>query len=148
MRSLSFIAFIIAASALCSTAVLGSDGSGSTPRYELIIKDRPDLKRFTIALKSLDTRPLCLEITRWPNDIGHLHFGSVWVRLRSDEGVYAARDENFGRCVGPSCTLHIQPRSVLNGFIGYAEFGNPNKIMKLSRRRLEVDIAPVACHGQ
>jgi len=130
-----------------SALAASTEGRSANPRYKLVISDQPDFRRFRLRLESLDDRPLCLDITRWPNDIGQLHFGSVWATLRSTQGTYMARDENFGRCIGPSCTIHIKPRSSLTGFIGYSEFGNPKKIAKLSARRLQLDINPIVCRA-
>src|SRR5437588_12277227 len=73
---------------------LHNTAAGSPPRYRLSVSDRPDQRRFVIALHSMDKRPLCLYQFRWPNKNGEI--GSDWVILESSEGKFKARDVNFG----------------------------------------------------
>jgi hypothetical protein len=130
----------------CSTPPAANAPSPNQPaRYRLTVSDRPDLNRFVLTLKSLDERPLCLNVNQWPNYFGQVHFGSIWVKLVSNQGTYPARDENFGSCIGPSCVIHIAPGSALTAFIGYKEFGTPAKIAGLSRRRLHLIVSPSVC---
>jgi hypothetical protein len=127
----------------CSVPV-GSERAPVPPRYQLEIRDRPQQKKFLLTLRSLDDRPLCLDIEDWPNGSGQLHFGSSWVKLALPEGIHPARDENFGYCLG-GCTIHIAPGSALTGYIGYAAFGEPAAIAALSQRHLQFVVSPRVC---
>jgi hypothetical protein len=113
------------------------------PRYQLKVIDRPQQKKFLVALRSSDDRPLCLDVEDWPNRFGQLHFGSTWVKLQSSEGTYPARDKSFGYCLG-GCTIRIAPGSELTGFI-VAEFGEPAAIAALSQRQLQFVVSPRVC---
>jgi hypothetical protein len=99
----------------CSMSARGNNRNHSAaPRYRFEITDSSDEKRFVLSLKSLDDRPLCIYVEKWPNGKGQLHFGSTWVKLKSAEGTYPARDENFGYCIdehGKPCLIRIAPRS-------------------------------------
>src|SRR5436305_1550704 len=107
-------------------ATLSSAGAASAPvRYRLSILDSSVQKRFNVTLTSLDDRPMCLHIQSWPNSIGHLHYGRHWATLHTSKGIYLAHDENHGRCVGPSCILHIAPHGTITGFVSYEMFGHP-----------------------
>ena len=142
-----FIAVVLLYS--CIMSVTANNRNHSTAaRFHFDITDRPDEKRFVLSLKSLDDRPLCIYVEKWPNQKGQLHFGSRWVKLKSPNGTYPAKDENFGYCVdehGKHCLIYIAPRSTLNGFIGYEQFGNPAVIEKLSRRQLDFPVSPSVC---
>lgn len=140
MRLASILALSSSVVALASNRVFASD----PPRYRVEINDRPQQKRFVVALRSLDNRSLCIDLEKWPNRRGQLHFGSTWVKLDTSEGSYPARDENFGYCLG-GCTIRIAPRSVLTGFIGYAQFGRPAAILVLKQRQLRFAVTPRVC---
>ena len=129
-----FLAFV-------STGVFAS----RPPRYRLSVSDLSVQRRFAVSLISMDDRPICIELRRWPNDVGHVHYGGDWVILHSSGGTYPAQDENFGRCVGPECILHIAPHGKLTGFVSYEMFGPPAAIARLSDRQLEFQIRPIAC---
>lgn len=124
-------------------------GNTQGPRYELAITDRPAEKRFQLKVTSHDRRRICLELRRWPNEIGRVHYGRDWLILHTAEGIYPAIDENFGRCVGSGCTIHIEPLGTLEGFIAYSAFGSEKKIARLTHRRLKMDMNPWVCapHG-
>jgi hypothetical protein len=139
---------VLGAIVLLTSFLVGSaraERVSSGPQYRLVVSDQPDLKRFLLTLTSVDRRPLCLHVTKWPDYFGHVHFGSSWVTLTATEGKYPARDENFGTCIGPSCVIRIAPGGKLSGFIGYSEFGDPKRISKLSNRKLKVVTAPIIC---
>ena len=128
-------------------APLGNERVSVPPRYQLEIVDRPLQRRFVVTLRSLDSRPLCLDIENWPNQFGQLHYASSWVKVGSPEGIYPARDKNLGYCLG-ECTIRIAPKSALTGFIRYAEFGDPSAIAALSQRYLQVVVALRVCRRQ
>lgn len=136
---------LLAGIAFCILAAV-STASSSVARYHVEVVDQPDQRRFVVTLRSSDTRPLCVYRDKWPNRLGQLHFGSTWVSLTSTGGTFAARDTNFGFCGGgPSCFLRIPPCSVLSGFIGYEQFGDPNRIAKLRKRQLRFPVSPFFC---
>src|SRR6478735_9388632 len=115
--------------------MLSSAAAAPRPvRYRLSILDSSVQKRFIVSLTSLEDRPLCLHIQRWPSSNGHLHYGSVWATLHTSKGVYPAYDENHGRCVGPECILHIAPHATITGFVSYEMFGHPAVIARLPDR--------------
>lgn len=117
----------------------------SEPRYRLTTKDVPSAKHFELTLTSLDDRPICLHVQRWPNQFGRVHFGASWVMLQSAGGLYRARNENSGRCVGPTCIIHIAPKGSLRGVISYSVFGGAVDVKALKGRRLQVDVRPKLC---
>lgn len=146
-RFLTYLLVVLQLS--CSTRPFANRNKPSgSPRYRLEIGDTPDRRRFLLTLTSLDDRPLCLEITQWPNALGQVDSGSMRTILDSAEGKYPARDENFGYCVGEECIIHLAPRASLKGFIGYAEFGKPEAIAALSQRRLRYTISPSVCQAK
>ena len=134
--------------AILSVAVfaLAANGSGTPSydlpvenppaRYRLMIKDNPTAARFELTLHSLDRRMLCLERTKWPDQAGHIDWGSQWVKVQSKNRIFPARDWNFGSCEGEDCTIRLPAQGKLVGFIGYSEFGDPKKIAALPKRRL------------
>jgi hypothetical protein len=136
----------------CLIASAASQQTDSTSaRYRFAIIDRPQERKFVLTVESLDSRPLCIAVEKWPNRAGQLHFGSVWVKLESSEGTFPARDENFGYCVGPHgepCLIQIAPGSVLKGSIGYEQFGDPTAIAKLSKRHLKFPVSPSVCKAK
>lgn len=84
---------------LCSCAMGNSSSQRSVsapPHFRLVIMDHPAEKRFVVTLISLDNRPLCLGFEQWPNELGQLDTGSKRATLKSAEGAYPARNENFG----------------------------------------------------
>lgn len=130
-RSLTVIVMM----SLCSCA-------SASPRYRLDITDNPEQKRFLLTLKSLDNRTLSISFQDWPNQFGQTHFGSTWVKLQTPQGVYPARDHNFGSCLGDNCSIEIPPGGELKGFIAYAEFGKPSVIAALPKRKLIFVVSP------
>ncbi len=135
---------IVAAGTFVSGATVYSSFASSPPRYTLEIKDQPRQKRFVLALRSSDDRTLCIDVEDWPNRFGRVHFGGSSVRLETPKKMFPARDFNFGYCLG-NCSIYIRPRSVLTGFIGYAEFGPPSLIAGLTHRQLHFEVSPRIC---
>jgi hypothetical protein len=119
--------------------------NNSEPKYQLTIKDAPSAKRFNLTLRSLDDRAMCMHIQRWPNRFGRVHFGQSWITMHSAHRLFRARDENLGRCVGPTCIIHIAPKGVLRGFISYSVFGGEHFVERLKDRHLQVDVQPKLC---
>lgn len=133
---------------LCSCSMGSHSNQQSVPpapHFRLVIKDHPKEYRFVVNLISLDDRPLCLGVDQWPNELGQLDTGSKRATLKSDEGAYPARNENFGYCVGDACIIHVAPGSTLTGFIGYKEFGGPKTIARLTKRRLVFPVSTWIC---
>jgi hypothetical protein len=130
---------------LCMTPTDSLARESPDPQYQLIIKDVPAARHFELTLQSLDERPICVELRRWPNRAGRVHFGNSWVVLHTSAGLFRAKDENFGRCVGPECLIHIGPKKALHGFIAYFVFGDEQKIARLPKRRLQIDVRPMLC---
>lgn len=124
------------------------DVGNPPPRYHLIVKDNRALARFEVTLVSRDSRIICLGRGGWPDESGHVDWGSQWVKLKSNRRSFPARDWNFGYCEGTDCTIRVQPRSKLTGFIGYAEFGDPQKIAVLRFRHLDFDPLVYVCRPQ
>jgi hypothetical protein len=127
-------------------AMLSTAAAAATPvRYRLSILDSSVQKRFIVSLVSLDDRPLCLHIQKWPNRFGLLHYGRHWATLHTSKGIYPAYDLNAGRCVGPECIMHIAPHATITGFVSYEMFGHPAVIARLPDRRLELSVSPELC---
>jgi hypothetical protein len=145
MSTRQFTALIASIAALVWVVPADLRSEEAPARYGLTIRDLPSAKQFELTLRSLDHRPICVEIRRWPNRFGRVHFGSHWVILHTGKGIYPAINENFGRCVGPGCIIHIAPGKTLTGFIRYSAFGNEKQIAALPSRRLQVDVEPVVC---
>lgn len=118
------------------------------PRFEFSVEDQKERHRFVLRLRSTDQRTLCVEVERWPNKAGRLHFGSTWAFVASDGKIFPGGEENFGYCledVGQPCYRRVNPGGVLEGFVEYSEFGNPRAIAKLANKRLHLPIDPVFC---
>lgn len=115
------------------------------PRYRLDIKDNPAAERFELTLRSLDHRMICLARGSWPNQGGHIDWGSQWVRVQSKNRSFPARDWNFGSCEGDDCTLRVPAQGKLVGFIGYSEFGDPKEIAALPKRRVHFNPLVFVC---
>jgi hypothetical protein len=134
---------------------LTADGSGSPsydlpvgnppPRYRLVIKDNPAAARYELTLHSFDSRVICLDRGSWPNQAGHIDWGSQWVKVQSQKRAFPARDWNFGSCEGKGCTIKVPAQGKLVGVIGYSEFGDPKEIAALSKRRLHFDPLVAVC---
>jgi hypothetical protein len=135
----------IAVAGLCILPFTTAARENTGPQYRLTIKDVPNARHFELTLQSYDDRPMCMHTQRWPNEFGEVHFGRSWVVLHSAAGLYRAIDENAGRCVGPTCILHIAPRGILRGIISYTVFGKAIDVVALKGRRLEVDVRPKLC---
>lgn len=139
--------------ALCGsdTAYLVADHSQldhPPPQYRLVIKDSPAEKRFDLTLISSDDRSLCVSVGGWPDGLGHVDWGSSWVKLSSESRIFPARDWNLGYCEGNDCSHRIKANGTLTGFIGYAEFGNPKEIAALPDRRLLFETTAYACPNE
>jgi hypothetical protein len=111
--------------------------AGSPPQYELSVTDRPDQRRFVIALHSMDKRPLCLPEHWWPNKWGEI--GSPWVapETSSWEGTLKPRAVNFG-LLGPNNVIRIEPGNTITAFIGYEQFGTADRIATFRDRKLRI----------
>lgn len=145
-RISTFIAIVY----LCSCSMgIQSNGKSNppSPQFRLVITDHPRESRFVVNLISLDNRALCLGVDQWPNEQGQLDTGSKRATLKSTEGAYPARNENFGYCVGQACIIRVPPGSTLTGFIGYREFGDPATIARLSKRQLVFPVSTWICRA-
>jgi hypothetical protein len=148
MKLFRVIAILLFEVAICFGAQPSSlhlDVGRPPPRYRLRIKDNPAGMRFDLTLISYDDRPICLSRGGWPDGLGHVDWGSQWVKLRSKGHLLQARDWNFGFCEGDDCSHRVAPKGILTGFIGYAEFGNPKEIAALPSRHLLFDTTPYVC---
>jgi hypothetical protein len=133
-----------------SLLVDDSFGGALEPKYRLEVEDRHNEGRFLITLVSLDTRLICIPIEKWPSRHGQLHFGETWVRLEAREGIYQARDTNFGYCIekdGGPCMIRLKPGASLKGFIGYGEFGKVSEIRALKDRHLVFPVISWICES-
>lgn len=115
------------------------------PQYQIVIKDNPAETRFDLTLISADDRPLCVSGGGWPDGLGHVDWGSSWVKLSSKSRIFPARDWDFGYCEGKDCSHRVGPKGTLTGFIGYAEFGDPKEISALPDRRLLFETSAYVC---
>lgn|SRR5215831_17968129 len=140
------IPLLVAASLLPGISRVSAGTKGGNVHYHFQITDRPDQQRFVLTLRSTDKRPICIYRDKWPNGFGQLDFGSTWVTLHASEKLLPARDTNFGICGGDeSCYMRILPGQELSGFIGYEQFGKPEEIAKLARRKLHFPVSPLVC---
>jgi hypothetical protein len=138
------LAFVCVQSALAGTVFARS----AQPKYRIEIEDRRAEQRFLIMLTSLDDRPLCIPVEKWPNQYGQLHFGASWVKLQSNTAIYRARDNNFGYCInkdGGPCTIRVRAGDSLKGFVGYREFGKVTEIAALKEHHLVFPVIVWAC---
>lgn len=115
------------------------------PRYQFIIQDNPANLRFDLVILSHDDRPICISHGGWPDESGHVDWGSQDVKVESLQRSFPARDWDFGYCENGECTTQIPPHSTLRGFINYEEFGNPKEIAGLPDRRLIFETTPHLC---
>jgi hypothetical protein len=115
------------------------------PRYRLVIKDNPAAGRFELTMHSRDHRMICLDRGSWPNQDGHIDWGSQWVKVQSKKRSFPARDWNFGSCEGEECTIRVPAQGKLVGFIRYSEFGDPKEIAALPKRRVHFNPLVFVC---
>jgi hypothetical protein len=143
---MKLVAFLIAFTPLifssCATVSRSSaEDAAAVAQYRLVVKDEPRSHRFALRLESLDERKLYVDIYKWPDALGRLHFGSLWVSLNLNGRIVTAKDENFGYVVGGR-SIEIAPRGALVGFVGYEQFGNPRSIANASSRSLRFKVTP------
>jgi hypothetical protein len=115
------------------------------PRYQFMIQDNPANLRFDLIILSHDDRPICISHGGWPDDSGHVDWGSQDVKVESRQRSFPARDWDFGYCENGECTTRIPPHGTLRGFINYEEFGDPKEIAGLPDRRLIFETTPHLC---
>jgi len=123
---------------------LSIDGGHPPLRYQFVIQDNPAALRFDLVIFSHDDRPICISHGGWPNEAGHVDWGSQDVKVESHGRTLAARDWDFGYCIG-DCTTRIPPHGTLKGFINYEEFGDPKQIAELPDKKLVYTILPHLC---
>jgi hypothetical protein len=148
MKLLSVIVSLVCGATLscCAEQPLDRSPFGNPPpQFRIVIKDDPIEMRFNLTLISSDNRPLCVSVGGWPDGLGHVDWGSSWVKLNSKGRIFPARDWNFGYCEGDNCSHRVAAKGTLTGFIGYAEFGDPKEIAALPERRLLFDTTAYVC---
>ena len=129
--------------AVLASSLLACTGDRFEPVFDVEINDRPDGRRFDLALKSYDSRYLCLEFEAWPNKFGQIHMGGAV--LETSSGVYEAEIFNFGYCPGGCGVFRIPPNGRLEGFIGYSQFEAEIDVEGESDRRLIFSASPHLC---
>ena len=122
--------------------------AGSPQDYQLESRADDAAKVFRIQIRSVSDRAVCLSVDDWPNRLGQVSGGGARAKFRTDGAEIPARDTNFGMCVGASCTVRIPARGVLEGWIGYAEFGEPEAISARKTKQLVYSVAPNFCDGK
>ena len=99
---------------------------------------------FTIGLQSISNRDLCFLKKDWPfpdgNWIGERKFKIVSGAVSID-----VPNENFGSCVGKSCTTRLKPHTERTAKLNYAVFGEPDTITRLKDKRLEYSLGLYFC---
>lgn len=115
------------------------------PSYDLVVFDNVDQSRFDLTFSSSESKPLCFEVEKWPNDRGEVSAGSYRAKMVYRDGTLSAKDANFGFCPGGCGIIVVLPGETLTGFIPYAEFGDPKEIEGLPDRRLEYHFVPRFC---
>lgn len=149
MKRLNLIMSLACASmmAACASHNAGVSGSAAQPVFDLSITDNVDLHRFELVLRSLDSRPLCMDVEQWPNGLGQVDWHGRQGVLQSKGGSFSAKDANFGFCPGGCGVIRIAPGAEQHSFVPFSEFGNPKMIANLQDRRLDFTVTPRVCAG-
>jgi hypothetical protein len=129
----------------CISSSISDKEPTNSPVFKLDVIDVPDQKHFSLILKSLDAKQLCLHVEQWPAPMGGVHFGSDKVFLDFEGGSMPIRDSNFGYCPGGCGVIKIEPNSELRALIPYIEFGDPDQIQKLKDKRLRFPVTLQYC---
>lgn len=138
-------AWIFAVAWLLLTGCAVKDNRPDLGQYSFEITDNPNERSFDIVLKSHAIRPLCISIENWPSRDGQLHMGSSLATLELSESSLPARDDNFGYCPGGCGQYRIEAGEELRGFITYAVFGEPERLVLHSSKRLQFSVSPHYC---
>lgn len=112
--------------------------------YALDIRPDAAAGAFLLSFESRSTGTLCVSQHNWPDRLGRLHMGADLAQVVVGDRTFAARDTNFGYCVGAGCTLRIAPGGRLTGQIAFAEFDGWDPAT-IDRTRLRFSVRPWAC---
>jgi hypothetical protein len=129
----------------CAASDRGSLRFASGTDYEVRIVDNQEARRFDLELLSHSSKYLCLGKGQWPDAKGRVEDGSERATLPTNIGDLSAADANFGFCVGERCGIRLGPGRSLRGFIGYDQFGDPERIARLKRGRLSFPVSLTKC---
>jgi hypothetical protein len=123
-----------------------AQSSDSVPaRYKLEITDEPGKLRFSLLLRSLDQRDLCIGWDVWPDAQGKTQTGKYVYSIVTEAATLFPHDPTVEIDCFDCKPTRIKPHESLNGFLEYSEFGDPQMIRSLSKRALKVDIKPQVC---
>jgi hypothetical protein len=118
-------------------------------RYTLHIQDNPAERRFDVALKSNDERPLCLSGEDWPDSSGQFVFGSNAVALGIGDGTALPAKSGLllsAYCPGGCGRVHrIELKAELRGFVAYAAFGDATDVPTEPEKQLMFLVGPYYC---
>lgn len=114
------------------------------PDYDLVVTDEPSLRHFQLHLKSKVDFPFCIESESWPNSLGQPEAGSQRIKLHWKGGEASAKSGFEEYCPG-GCETVIPAGGTLIGQVGYDAFGDPEWVLSLTDRRLEVKLTPFRC---
>lgn len=118
---------------------------GAPPRFTLVAEPNDAQKRFDLRLVSTDIRPLCLTAEQWPSPSGKVESGGARAVLIMNAQRFPASNANFGYCPGGCGQLRVEPGNDLNGFVGYAEFGDERLIASTPDKTLRFNVQPYLC---
>jgi hypothetical protein len=82
---------------------------------------------------------------QWPNGLGQLDGPARLTILRSGDLAFTAKESNFGYPSGPGSELRLRPGKSFEGFIGFDQFGDPERVAALPNKKLEFGVEPVRC---
>lgn len=115
----------------------------SEPSYVLEIKDNISQQRFDLELRSNDSRSFCIEQDQWPDGYGSISGGAARaILIVGDERIPAMEPRFSTSCVGPCEMYRIEPSGTLQGFITYAQFGDPKSVETRVGKQLRFGVHP------
>ena len=118
----------------------------SPDSFEFSVQDNPRDLRFELALKSNDSRAICLAVEDWPSEEGALVVQRDDVAVKTSGGVLPAESELLSTyCPGGCGVKRIEPRGMLRGSISYEVFGSPQQLAQDLDKKLLFTVNPYYC---
>lgn len=130
--------------AACTSTPLPESGPIANRDY-LIETGADDVSQtFAVSLQSMSNRDLCFARQSWPFPDGNW-IGEGTFKIVSGDVSIAVPSENYGSCIGPSCTTRLKAHTKQTAKLNYAVFGEAGAITRLPDKRLEYSLALHFC---
>lgn len=131
---------------LASCATHQGNGLAEPPaKFSVESADLPAREAFELVLRSEDDRRICVDVERWPNEVGAVHFGADFLRIVHDQGSTPAKEWNLGFCPGGCGVISLEPKREIRAIVPYAQFGDVEYIASLKNKKLVYELSPILC---